>query len=250
MERLARLERLGWLAAGLTHDLNNTLSCVIGEMAEIGQRLGELKARGGAERTPGELDAIEACEGSLTRIGGAIQAAVGHGRELQRLYRGESLPPGIWRVDVRDAARRAMAIAPSRMKAMLELGGPSAFVAVDRETLMRVLLNLIINAAAAVKPVDRPRIRVQIGCAGRWATCDVTDNGPGVDPEVLPRLFEPFVTTRPEGTGTGLGLAVSRQLLRAVEGDLLLAETGPHGSTFRLLLPLADATAAAGVTDR
>jgi signal transduction histidine kinase len=248
MERLARLERLGWLAAGLTHDLNNTLSCVLGEIAEIGARLRELQ---GSTEAAAAAEAIEACQGSLERMGGALQTAVGHGRELQRLYRGESLPPAVWRVDLRDAAMRAMSIAPGKVRAMLELTGPSAFVAVDRETLVRVLLNLIINAAAAVEARSDPRrIRIHIAPAERWATCDVIDNGRGVAREILPRLFEPFATTRPEGSGTGLGLAVSRHLLRAAGGDLLLAETGPQGSTFRLLLPLSNDGQAQRVTDR
>jgi two-component system C4-dicarboxylate transport sensor histidine kinase DctB len=65
----------------------------------------------------------------------------------------------------------------------------------------------------------------------------VVDRGPGISPGVLPRLFEPFVTAKPAGDGMGLGLFVSRHLLRAAGGDLRLLSTGPTGTTFRMLLP-------------
>jgi two-component system C4-dicarboxylate transport sensor histidine kinase DctB len=243
LDRLARLERVGWLAAGLTHDLNNTLLCVLAEMSEIRDRLTELRGFTALpERDAARsAQAIDSCEGSVDKLGTAIQAAISHGRHLQRLYRGESVPPDLWRVDLRDAVGRAMSIAPPRLRPMLDLTGPSALVAVDRETIVRVLLNLLINAFAALPArAEHGRIRVRLAAADRWATCDVTDNGTGVSPQILPRLFEPFATTKSEGTGTGLGLAVSRHLLRAAGGDLALVETGALGTTFRMVLPLAD----------
>jgi signal transduction histidine kinase len=243
LERLARLERVGWLAAGLTHDLNNTLLCVMAEMNEIRDRLGELRGLAAAPDSdpPRAARAIDSCEGSLEKVGDAIETAISHGRHLQRLYRGETLPPGVWRVDLRDAVSRALCIAPSRLRPMLELTGGTAQVSVDRETIVRVLLNLLINAFAALPaPAEQGRIRVKLALADRWATCDVSDTGSGVAPQILARLFEPFATTRAEGNGTGLGLAVSRHLLRAAGGDLVLVETGPRGTTFRMMVPLAD----------
>ena len=68
-------------------------------------------------------------------------------------------------------------------------------------------------------------------------TLDVTDNGPGVDPSVLPRLFEPYTTTRGIGEGMGLGLAICKKILLDHGGDLDLLTTGDTGTTFRLTLP-------------
>jgi signal transduction histidine kinase len=242
LDRLSRLERVGWLAAGLTHDLNNTLLCVVGEMNEIRDRLTELRGFG-AGTSGSAAEAITSCEVSLDKVEDALGTAISHGRHLQRLYRGESLPPGLWRVDLSDAVSRAVAIAPSRLRPMLELSGPTALVAVDRETIVRVVLNLLINAFAVIPAApERGHIRIRLGAADRWATCDVSDNGAGVAPQILPRLFEPFATTRSDGTGSGLGLAVSRHLLRAAGGDLVLVETGATGTTFRMMLPLVDTT--------
>jgi two-component system sensor kinase FixL len=239
LERLALLERVGWLAAGLTHDLNNTLACLLGEMGEIRDRLGETRVflasvLGSAANIPGA--SLDACESSLERMDQAVQNALSHGRQLQRLHRGESLPAGTWRVDLREAVVRAVNIAPARIRGNVEILGGRVEVGIDRETVVRVVLNLLMNASEAT-PERRPSIRMQLAVSGAWAVCDVADAGPGIDPEVLPRLFEPFASTRSQGGG--LGLAVSRHLLRAAGGDLLLLETGPGGSTFRVLLPLA-----------
>jgi signal transduction histidine kinase len=72
-----------------------------------------------------------------------------------------------------------------------------------------------------------------------WLSLQIADNGPGIDPEVLPHLFEPFVSTRLDSRGTGLGLAVSEGIIRE-HGGLLLARNRvqPRGAVFEILLPL------------
>jgi two-component system C4-dicarboxylate transport sensor histidine kinase DctB len=238
---MARLERLGWLATGLTHDLNNTLASVLGEIGEVGERLGEMRVfLGNVLGRDAAIPAvhIDACEASLETMKHALQTAVSHGRELQRLYRGETIATARQRVDLRDAAGRAITFARRRLRASLVIEGGKVAAAVDRETIVRVLLNLLINASDALRTREEPRIRLRIAATAPWATCDVIDNGSGVPPEILPRLFEPFVTSKP--AGTGLGLAISRQIVREAGGDLVLVETGPGGTTFRVMLPIAE----------
>jgi C4-dicarboxylate-specific signal transduction histidine kinase len=112
---------------------------------------------------------------------------------------------------------------------------------------VRVLLNLLINASDAFpEGASEPRVRVQLRGLGDRAICDVTDNGPGVPAEILPHLFEPFATTKQPGAGTGLGLAVSRELVRAAGGELRLLGTGAAGSTFRLTLPVVATAQSSG----
>jgi two-component system C4-dicarboxylate transport sensor histidine kinase DctB len=67
----------------------------------------------------------------------------------------------------------------------------------------------------------------------------VSDTGPGIPPDILPRLFEPFVTSKPAGTGLGLGLAISAQLLRAMDGTLDAANLPDGGACFVVDLPAA-----------
>ena len=145
-------------------------------------------------------------------------------------------------VDLRRAVEQAVRMARANLRpAQVSVAGDTARVAVDEQTVVRVLLNLLSNARDAFpRQQANPRIEVRIASTEAGATCDVSDNGPGVPVAILPRLFEPFVTSKRE-RGTGLGLAVSRDLMRSGKGDVSLLETGPAGTTFRVSLPLVPA---------
>lgn len=243
-ERVQRMEQVGLMAAGASHDFNNTAQCLLAEIASVEARLRDLRKL--MELAPATLAAgagqlLVACQRSLETLDLGLQTAVASNREIQRICRGE--PTGInpAGTDLRRAAERALRLVSGRLRPLAELrNGDKIRVAVSEDTLVRVLLNLLINASDAFPlGASEPRIRVHLQAVDQRAICDVIDNGPGVPPEILPRLFEPFATTKPEGTGTGLGLAVSRQLVRAAGGELRLLGTGASGTAFRLVLPLA-----------
>jgi signal transduction histidine kinase len=110
-------------------------------------------------------------------------------------------------------------------------------VRADRDQMFRVLLNLARNAAEAMAEKGGD-LRFSASRSEACTVIDVTDNGPGVPVRVQDHLFEAFS----EGSrGTGLGLAIARELMRAHGGDLVLAETGPGGTRFRITLPDRDA---------
>lgn len=113
---------------------------------------------------------------------------------------------------------------------------PDFRVTADRERLYRVFLNLGKNALEALSPGGEIRMTAR-QTAGQ-AVIDVRDTGPGIPKTALGALFVPFATSGRAG-GTGLGLATARDLLRAHGGELSLVETGPHGTCFRLILPLS-----------
>ena len=112
----------------------------------------------------------------------------------------------------------------------------------NRNGLAQAVLNLALNAAEAVEGQDDPRIMIDMHCNSQWVYVTVEDSGPGVPEHLRERIFTPFFTTKPPGKGTGLGLSLSRQLIRAIGGDLELlpgpAELG--GARFRIRLPAAD----------
>jgi two-component system NtrC family sensor kinase len=241
-ERVQRLEQMTMLAAGLGHDFNNTAMCLLAELATLEARLGEVRrfvaaALGANAREP--LRLLDACARSLETVDGGMQAAVLNNRELQRIHRGETTPVRPEGADLRRAAQRALRLVGSRLRPVAQLhDGDPIQVAANEDTIVRVLLNLLINASDAFAPGTLlPRVRLEISRQGAEAFCDVIDNGPGVDPRVLPRLFQPFVSSKPAGVGTGLGLAVSRQLVRAMGGELTLRETSSTGTSFRLAFP-------------
>lgn len=110
----------------------------------------------------------------------------------------------------------------------------------DPALVEQILLNLLKNAIDAMSPGGRVTITVGTSADGAWL--EVADTGPGIAPEARRQLFNPFVTTK--ASGTGLGLAVSRRLARAMGGELVHVPT-ERGTTWRLTLPV-DRPAGAG----
>jgi PAS domain S-box-containing protein len=114
-------------------------------------------------------------------------------------------------------------------------------VTAERVQLQQVLLNLIMNASEAMSALNgrerRLTIAAQVDPQDRSVTITVEDTGCGIDPEQLPRVFDAFFTTKPEGTG--LGLFVSRSIIEAHGGRLLASCGSPFGTVFHLTLPVA-----------
>jgi len=100
----------------------------------------------------------------------------------------------------------------------------------DPSCIEQVLFNLLSNAAEA----DATRLALSIQQESDRIHLDVEDNGGGVPAEVQPRLFEPFVTSKGRGKGSGLGLHICKTLLRSTGGDIVLARPGPGGTRFRI----------------
>ncbi len=113
-------------------------------------------------------------------------------------------------------------------------------VPIDRDLLRQVLVNLCDNSSLALGE-HRGEIRFELQAVNDNVAIDVSDDGPGVDEAVRPRLFEPYTTTRGIGEGMGLGLAISKKILLDHGGDLELLRTSSAGTTFRLTLPLPTA---------
>jgi signal transduction histidine kinase len=107
------------------------------------------------------------------------------------------------------------------------------------EELNQVWFNLLDNALDAVQTDGRVRISARAGSRGMVVT--IEDNGVGIDPEDLPRIFDPFFTTKPPGEGTGLGLEISRQLLRRQQGEIAV-DSRPGRTEFRVSLVSATET--------
>jgi signal transduction histidine kinase len=115
----------------------------------------------------------------------------------------------------------------------------------DRVQLQQVLLNLILNACDAMDAVDRGKRRLSFAItrsADDGLRISVSDTGPGISAEQLPRIFEPFYTSKPQGLG--LGLAICRSIVLA-HGGRVWAESREGGATFHLALPVQEAHAAA-----
>jgi two-component system, cell cycle sensor histidine kinase and response regulator CckA len=159
---------------------------------------------------------------------------------------------------VRGATRLLARLAGGRIRLDLTLEEPGPAVRIEPVQFDRVLLNLAANARNAMPEGGVLRIATRRATLlrphrdgaetippGRWVVLELSDTGPGIAPDALPRIFEPFFSTRLDSGGTGLGLATVRDILRQA-GGYVSAESRPgEGATFRLWLPAAGTAVAA-----
>lgn len=230
--RLIRSERLasvGRLAAGLAHEVGNPIAALLG--------LEDLLLEGGLEPAE-QQDFLQRMRKETERINRIL-------RDLLQFARpGEGPQPAFAALgDVAAAVNDTAAlIAPQKAMQDVELelflpeGLPS--VALGDEQLMQLVLNLVLNAVDALDGGGRVRVAARPSPAGVQLT--VEDNGPGVAAAVRERLFEPFVTTKEVGKGTGLGLAVCRGLVEAVGGSIALDLAFAGGARFVVELPASN----------
>jgi two-component system NtrC family sensor kinase len=138
----------------------------------------------------------------------------------------------------------------SDCEADLDLASDLPPVLCDASQMQQVILNLLMNAAEATQSKGGGRVRVttRVSAAGRDVELVVEDNGEGIAPENLGKVFHPFFTTKPEGKGVGLGLAVLYGIVQAHDGEVDVKSTQGQGTTFTVTLPLSRASqgAAAG----
>jgi PAS domain S-box-containing protein len=226
-----KLAALGSLLAGVSHELNNPLSAIVGqaEMLEEDSSGTPLEAR---------AKKISAAADRCARI---VQTflAMARRREPQR---NPVDPNGL----VSSALQLAeYALRTAGIVSVVESDPNIPAIQGDSDQLHQVLVNLIINAQQALETSDvfekKLAVRTSLTDAGRVAI-DVVDNGPGIPPDVAARIFEPFFTTKPQGSGTGVGLSFSNGIVEAHGGTLRLLPTA-SGATFRIELPAAEADA-------
>jgi len=123
---------------------------------------------------------------------------------------------------------------------------PGLIVRADPDQLFRVLSNLVRNAAQAIEAGGRPgSVTVTASAVGDRTEIRVRDSGPGLPQKARDNLFQPFRGSGRQG-GSGLGLVIAADLVRGHGGTLVLEETGPRGSTFRISLPAPGAQRRAG----
>jgi signal transduction histidine kinase len=229
--QVARLNTLGELAAGMAHELNQPLTAVLAN-TQAAQRL--------LDDDPPEL----------TPARGAMAQAAAQARRaaevVGRLRRAVERPDSGGQrqvVDAVEAVRRALHLLEpecQRRSVVPALeGAPTLAVMADPVALDQIVHNLILNALQALEqvPASQRRLTLTLRMIAGEGELAVADSGPGIAPDVLPRLFEPFFSTR-EG-GLGLGLSLCETLASGMGGSLSAANAATGGAVFRLRLPLA-----------
>ena len=231
-----KLEAIALLAAGVAHEINNPLAYLLEGMHSLQRAL----ESGAPDLASLREIATDGCDG-LERI-----------REVVKSLGAFSKPQAAVRTVVEVGAELAAALRLAsnelrhRARVVTRLDPVPAVLARPRE-LGQVFLNLLINAAHACPEgrADGATITVTSATdAAGWAVVEVADTGCGMAPEVVARIFEPYFTTKPQGIGTGLGLALVHGVVTAAGGRIEVTSRVGEGSAFRVLLPPAAGTTA------
>ncbi|BCU07675.1 ATP-binding protein [Allochromatium tepidum] len=227
---VCRLSTMGEVATGMAHELNQPLSAIVNYANGCVRRL--QAGQGQPEELVGAMNQITAQAKRASEIIKRLRALVG------------KQPPARAGADLNHLVREVcsfLEFETSRVGVAieLELSGEAIPVCVDLVQVEQVLLNLVGNALDALeeRPESERRLRIRTEMEDDWAHVAVADSGPGIEPEHLKRLFDPFVTTK-EG-GMGMGLAISQTIVENHEGRIWAESVLGQGSTFHLRLPLA-----------
>ncbi|HEY7725539.1 MAG TPA: ATP-binding protein, partial [Anaeromyxobacteraceae bacterium] len=229
-ERAAAAERVAaWreVARRLAHEIKNPLT-------PIQLAFQQLEARGAAlpARDP-DFARLLAEAGEIVREEiGTLQRLVDEFSGFARLPEVRAEPADL--AEFVEDFRRTSPLEGADLEVAAP-GGPLP-VSLDRALMRRVLANLCRNAVEAARP-ERARVRLELSRRGNQALLVVEDRGPGLPAAGRERLFDPYFTTKPEGTG--LGLAVVRKIVLQHGGDVAAADRPGGGARFTVALPLA-----------
>ncbi len=234
-----KLEAIGTLAGGIAHDFNNILTAIVGNL-----ELARMDLAGGQALD----DSLTAIETAADRATALVQQILAFSRHHQHERRVVALP-----AIAAEAVRFVRATIPAVVAIDLSIGPGVPHVLAEPTQLHQILINLCANAwhaleespgrieigVDAVMLTDADAARIGGISAGECARLTVTDNGCGMDEEMLKRIFEPFFTTKPVGKGTGLGMSVVLGIVQSHHGGITIDSTVGKGTTVRVYIPAA-----------
>ncbi len=223
-----KMSAIGQLVGGMAHEINNPLASILVNMELL---LGEAK-------DPAQSESLQAIKVETDRAAQIV-------RNLLTYVRGQGSDRAV--VDLREAIRSALALRRNQLlnqqiEVLVDLPHEPVLVWGNTVNLQQVLMNLLVNAEHAIRGArGRGHLWIRLAVTEGCATITVDDDGPGIPPEFLSRIFDPFYTTKPEGEGTGLGLSVSAGIVADHQGRISATQRPGGGARFEVELPLRQA---------
>jgi signal transduction histidine kinase len=233
--RSERMASVGRLAAGLAHEIGNPIAALMG--------MEDLLVEGGLD-PEAQRDFLQRMRRETERIHVVVRDLLDFARPegCSEADAGPPVPADVGAVALDVAAL----VRPQKLFRTVRIDTsaitPSLQVVLPAPKLTQVLLNLVLNAGAAIVADGGGEGCIAIRASAASATharVEVEDDGPGISPAVRDRLFEPFVTTKQVGEGTGLGLAVCRGLVESAGGEIGVDASRGSGALFYIVLPLS-----------
>ncbi|MEP6572291.1 MAG: PAS domain S-box protein [Gemmatimonadota bacterium] len=244
-----RMASVGTLAAGVAHEINNPLAAVMANLDYITERL--MSDAGTAllqmDSLPREQwlrQEIKPCLDDAREAAERVRFIVRDLKIFSRAPNEDACTP----VNVKSIMESSLRMAWNEIRhraVLVKSYGRVPDVNAIGARLGQVFLNLIVNAAQAMQEghAEDNEIRISTRLDGDRVIVEVADNGPGMRPETVGRVFDAFFTTKPPGAGIGLGLAICQRIVTDLGGELTVASEVGKGTTFRVSLPAAGAEA-------
>jgi len=232
-EQLIQAEKLaamGQMLAGVAHELNNPLTAILG-VTELLRERQEFD-----DPTKRQLDLTHRQARRAARI---VQNLL----EFSRPGSPQKKPLDVSSLIERTLQLHEHSLRRNNIEVEFKPQPALRSVVGDANQLMQVFLNLISNAEHAIREIrESGRIQIRIGRIGSSIAVTVQDDGVGIPPEALPKLFDPFYTTKRPGGGTGLGLSICTAIVREHGGSIDVETLPAGGSAFTVFLPLSSET--------
>lgn len=234
LAHMSRLTMIGELTASIAHEVNQPLAAVVTNANACLLWL---------DRASPNLDEAREAVRRIIRDGNRGSNVIARIRDLVRKRQFSCAL-----MDINNTVREIISLTQADLQGVtlqLELTENLPRVSADRVQLQQVLLNLVMNAIDAMKPVTRhPRtLRIQTrACEGRAVLVVIKDSGVGLNPNQMEQLFDTFYTTKPEGLG--MGLSISRSIIEGHGGRLWAEPNNGPGATFQFTVPTADQSTA------
>jgi PAS domain S-box-containing protein len=236
LQQAQKMEAVGRLAGGVAHDFNNALTVILGQ----------------AEIAMSRVDPSDRLYANLQAVERAGRHSADLTRQLLTFARRQTVIRKV--LDLNDTVAGMLKMLQRLIGEDIELEWRPGYelwrVKIDPAQVDQILANLCVNARDAIDGVGRVSIETAnmtidaAYCAshpgltpGRFVTLSVSDDGRGIDPEVVEHIFEPFFTTKGVGEGTGLGLATVFGIVKQNDGYIAVDSEPGRGTTFRLFLP-------------
>ncbi|NCC06433.1 MAG: GHKL domain-containing protein, partial [Proteobacteria bacterium] len=246
--RAGRLAELGEMAAGFAHEINNPLQIMKSDQAYMEMLLQDFRDRAGSDvpflNDVNEMAAsINQFKLQIDRCARITHSILSFGRagnsEAQNIDLGKFIPEVLTMIQKK--------IQLSNIALHVDMPASRLLVHVDPARLQQVLLNLLNNAMYAVSEVSNIRPgEIVLSCSAEGADqvrVEIRDNGSGIGVDQQKLIFTPFYTTKPAGSGTGLGLSLCHGIVESMKGVLDFTSVKGQGSTFFLLLPRVSSSA-------
>lgn len=221
-----KISAIGTLTSGIAHELNNPINNIVLTAESLKEDFAQVD----------QEEALSLIQDILVQAERASDIVKGL-LDFSRSERPEFEPVAVSKIvdDTLKLVRNQLML--SGIQVEKEVPAATPLISGDRKSLQQVFLNLFINAIQAMPDGGNLTIRVYPE-DGRWLHIDVGDTGQGIDPKHLPRIFDPFYSTKEVGRGTGLGLSVTYGIIEKHGGHIEAHSQKGKGATFNITLPI------------